>query len=329
MYNKSVKTALPTNHKRMKKTFFLLFSIILLSTISKDAKAQYYFYDDEYYDNDVIFEIGASINAMNCLTDIGGKKGLGKRFFKDLNVGKTNMSGGVFFSAMYRNAIGVRLEGTFGKISADDNVLKNVAATDIARERYNRNQNFRSTIAEATLMAEIHPLFVFIDYAGRDEYPPRLSPYLLGGIGYFSYNPQGQDPLTKNWVDLQPLSTEGQGFAEYPDRAPYKLKQMNIPVGLGLRYELSRVFNVRLESIYRIIDTDYLDDVSTRYIDPALFANYFTPTKAALAQRMADKQIIPKTNPNGGGRRGSPGEKDAYFSVNLKISLILGRQKIR
>jgi hypothetical protein len=313
----------------MKRLTLILSSIIVFSLISLKADAQYYFYDDDYYDNDVIFEIGGSLNAMNCLTDLGGKKGLGKRFFKDLNVGKTHVAGGVFFSAMYKNAIGVRVEGTFGQLSADDKVLASVAATDIAHERFNRNQNFRTSITEGSVMAELHPLFIFIDWADRDDYPPKLSPYLLGGVGYFSYNPQGQDPLTHNWVDLQPLSTEGQGFAEYPDRTPYKLQQVNIPIGLGVRYELSRLFNMRLETIYRVLNTDYLDDVSTRYIDPALFDTYFTPAKAALAKRMADKQIVPKTNPLGGGRRGSPGEKDAYFSVNFKISLILGRNKIR
>lgn len=312
-----------------KRLTLILSSIFVLTMASLKADAQYYFYDDEYYDNDVIFEIGGSLNAMNCLTDLGGKKGIGKRFFKDLNMGKTHVAGGVFFSAMYRNAVGVRVEGTFGKLSSDDKVLASVATNDIARERFNRNQNFRTTIAEGSIMAELHPLFIFIDWADRDDYPPKLSPYLLGGVGYFSYNPQGQDPLTKNWVDLQPLSTEGQGFAEYPDRTPYKLQQVNIPIGLGVRYELSRLFNMRFETIYRVLNTDYLDDVSTRYIDPSLYDTYFTPAKAALAKRMADKQIVPKTNPLGGGRRGSPGEKDAYFSVNLKISLILGRNKIR
>jgi hypothetical protein len=314
---------------RMKRLTLIFSSIFVLSLISLKADAQYYFYDDDYYDNDVIFEIGGSLNAMNCLTDLGGKKGLGKRFFKDLNMGKTHVAGGVFFSAMYHNAIGVRVEGTFGKLSADDNVLSSVAVTDIAHERFNRNQNFRTTIAEGSIMAELHPLFIFIDWSERDDYPPKLSPYLLAGVGYFSYNPQGQDPLTKNWVDLQPLSTEGQGFAEYPDRTPYKLQQVNIPIGIGVRYELSRLFNLRFETIYRALNTDYLDDVSTRYIDPALYDTYFTPAKAALAKRMADKQLVPHANPLGGGRRGSPGEKDAYFSVNLKISLILGRNRIR
>ena len=45
---------------------------------------------------------------MNCLTDIGGKKGIGKKFIKDLNMGKTHLSGGLFLSATYKYALGLR-----------------------------------------------------------------------------------------------------------------------------------------------------------------------------------------------------------------------------
>jgi hypothetical protein len=48
-----------------------------------------------------------------------------------------------------------------------------------------------------------------------------------------------------------------------------------------------------------------------------------------LAAFLADRQLIRKTDPNGGGKRGSPSEKDAYFSFNLKLGLVLGRERIR
>ena len=292
---------------------------------TKNASAQYYFYNDDYYDNPLLIEVGASLNAMNCLTDIGGKKGIGKKFIKDLNMGKTQVGGGLFISAIYKNAFAFRIEGTFGKLTANDNVLTGV--TDIAIERYNRNLNFKTTISEISGVVELHPLFIFIDWVSRDAEPPRYSPYLLAGIGYYSFNPQAQ--IDGRWVDLQPLSTEGQGFAEYPDRPVYKLKQTNIPLGIGLKYELSQFLTLRGEFVYRKLNTDYLDDVSTRYIDPALFYEYFSPDKAALAAFLADRQLIKKTDPNGGGKRGSPSQKDAYFSFNLKLGLVLGRERIR
>ncbi len=49
------------------------------------SRAQYYYYNDKYYGSDLVFEVGGSVGIMNSLTDIGGKKGIGKKFVKDLN----------------------------------------------------------------------------------------------------------------------------------------------------------------------------------------------------------------------------------------------------
>lgn len=309
----------------MKRIISLLSLCILLTAYSNNASAQYYFYNDDYYDSPILFEAGLSLGAMNSFTDIGGNKGVGKRFVKDLNLGHTNFCGGVFINAIYKNAVALRLEGTFGKISGNDNVLEDVSPVDIAKTRYNRNTNFRSKITEFSLMTELHPLFIFINYQERESDPPRMSPYLLAGVGYFSFNPQAD--YNGKWVDLQPLSTEGQGFKEYPDKKVYKLQQINFPVGLGIKYEISDLVNLRGEYIYRVTNTDYLDDVSTTYVDPNVYSQYFTGAKLANAIALSDRQISPATGP--GGKRGNPKQKDAYFSFNLKLSIVLGRQKIR
>ncbi|RYD73305.1 MAG: hypothetical protein EOP53_20330, partial [Sphingobacteriales bacterium] len=198
------------------------------------AAAQYYFYNDSYYDTPLMFELGGTVGAMNSLTDIGGKKGIGGKFVKDLNMGNTEFTGGIYVAALYKYAFGLRLEANFGRLSAADSVLKTVDVKDIARARYNRNLSFRTNITEIAAIAEFHPLFAFIDWAERDGDPPRLSPYVLGGVSYFTFNPQAN--LNGRWVDLQPLRTEGQGFAEYPDRKPYKLNGIAIPVGAGVKY---------------------------------------------------------------------------------------------
>lgn len=307
----------------LKNSFCLVSILVSMALFTKPVQAQYYFYNDTYYDNPITFEFGGSLNAMNCLTDIGGKKGIGAKFLKDLNMGKTHLSGGVFASVLYKYAVGLRLEGTFGNVSANDNVLAGV--TDIAKERFNRNVNFRSRISEISLMAELHPLFIFIDWPAKEVGPPRYSPYIVGGIGYYSFNPQAE--YSGRYIDLQPLSTEGQGFAEYPNRPVYKLKQINFPVGAGVKYDLSPLLNLRAEFVYRILRTDYLDDVSTRYVDPTLYANYFTGSRLTNAILLSDRQIEHRTAP--GGKRGSPLEKDAYFTASLKLSLILGRERIR
>ncbi len=194
---------------------------------------------------------------------LGGRKGVGKKFVKDFNFRNNQLCGGIFFNVMFKNAIGIRLEGTFGTVKAYDSILKKVAPS--TNGRYERNLNFRSTIAEVALIGEFHPFYIFGNY-NDDHYPPAVSPYILAGIGYFHFNPQ--TVLNGSYVDLQPLHTEGQGFPEYPKVKDYKLNQINFPIGMGARYDLSPVVNIRVELLYRILQTDYLDDVSGKYIDP-------------------------------------------------------------
>ncbi|MEQ1555027.1 MAG: hypothetical protein ABL929_12650 [Ferruginibacter sp.] len=310
----------------MKKFFLALSMIVLFMSTHNNAIAQYYFFDDEYYDSPILYEAGISLNAMNSLTDIGGTKGIGRKFFKDLNIGYTHASGGVFFSVAYKNAVALRLEGTFGKISANDKVLSNVPVTDIAFERFNRNLNFRSYISEVALLLEIHPKYIFIDWPARDDAPPRTSPYIIAGVGYFSFNPQTKLAGSNRWIDLQPLHTEGQGFAEY-GRKNYNLSQINIPLGAGLKYELSPLVNLRGEFVYRKTFTDYIDDLSTTYIDPALFSKYLTPQQEANAKLLYDRQILNHAGID--GKRGTVTNKDAYFTFNLKLSVVIGRERMR
>lgn len=310
----------------MKKLHLFTAFIFLLNFSATKLSAQYYFYDNNYYDNPVVYELGGSVGIMNCLTDLGGKKGVGKKFIKDLNFGNTQMAGSLFFSAIYKNAVALRLEGTFGQVKAYDSILRSVKSSTAGR--YERNLSFRSNITEFAATFEVHPLFIFKKYDENSE-PPRFSPYAVAGIGFFSFNPQAK--LLNQWVDLQPLRTEGQGFAEYPKRKPYSLHQVSFPVGAGVKYELSPMLNLRAELVYRILSTDYLDDVSTTYIDPSLYSNYFTGTKLTNALLLNDRQyeLDPTHITTSGDQRGNPKNNDAYFTFNIKVGLVLGREKIR
>ncbi|HUZ59366.1 MAG TPA: hypothetical protein VMU83_11340 [Hanamia sp.] len=97
--------------------------------VAFQAKAQYYFYNDEYFDNTVTFEAGLSTGPMNCLTDIGGRKGKGAGGAKDLNFKNTTFAGGIYFSALYTHYLGLRLEGTKGMVQSNDSLLAGVKST--------------------------------------------------------------------------------------------------------------------------------------------------------------------------------------------------------
>jgi hypothetical protein len=156
---------------------------------------------------------------------------------------------------------------------------------------------------------------------------PLLSPYLLTGIGVFKFNPQAQ--LQGKWVSLHRYRTEGQGFREYPGKNQYKLTQLNFPAGLGCRYEISAIITLRLEMVYRFLKTDYLDDVSTQYIDPLNFHTNLNVNDAVIAELLADRgpELFPANYRQKGEMRGNPENRDGYFSFNFKLGFILNRKR--
>ncbi|HTC00230.1 MAG TPA: hypothetical protein VK705_06065 [Ferruginibacter sp.] len=311
----------------MKKIILLTVVLVVTFTIGfvERASAQYYYYDDNTYDTPLTFEAGASLGTMNCLTDIGGNAGLGKKGLKDYRLGNTDFDASIYASAVYKYAYGLRLEATYGTVSASDADLKSVASSTDGR--YQRNLSFRSRIEELALVAEFYPLYIFVDWANTKYDPPKLSPYILAGVGVFHFNPQAQDSLG-NWVDLQPLHTEGEGIV--PGRPNYKLTQINFPVGFGLKYELTPKINIRAELMWRILQTDYLDDVSTTYVDPSVFKNNLPPAQAQEAiyfsDRVKNSPSTPQYNWHVGGIRGDSKNNDTYFSLNIKVGIAFGRE---
>ena len=311
----------------MKKLQLIVAIIGLLYFNLHKAHAQFSWKDGE---RALWYEAGISFGVMNCLTDLGGNSGKGTPFLKDLNVGNNRLNGSLYFSGLYKYMIGLRVEGTIGQVKAYDSILKNVAST--SQGRYQRNLHFKSKIHEISLVSELHLLTMFREFVLKEdrnaEGPPRFSPYFLGGVGFFSFNPQAY--IAGTWVDLEPLRTEGQGFAEYPDRTPYKLNQVCFPIGAGIKYEVTPAFGIRLEVLHRVLTTDYLDDVSKRYIDPRVFLKYLDGDRLRNARELISNDRLNPGGPTGtyrkteGGIRGDPTDTDAYFTVNLKFGITLG-----
>jgi hypothetical protein len=301
---------------------------LLLCTFYFYSDAQHYFYNSDYYDNDVTYEAGISVGPMNSLTDIGGRPGYGQTGPKDLNIKSTKLFGSIYGGAIYKHFLALRLEATIGSVKSNDSLLSGIKDANKAIGRYNRNLSFRSPIYEISATVEFHPL-IFFGNPDPEKTPSAFSPYLIGGIGFFHFNPQAN--LNGQWVDLHPLHTEGQGFAEYPDRKEYKLNQINVPIGLGVSYELSARFNARIEYVNRLLFTDYLDDVHDTYINPQLFSKYLTGnqlTEALILNNRVRADAVPNlTTARPGGRRGNPNDNDSYFTVNIKIGYVFGRER--
>ncbi|HVU99362.1 MAG TPA: hypothetical protein VHE34_29275 [Puia sp.] len=276
-------------------------------------------------------EAGITVGPMVFLGDLGGHAGKGTTFIKDYNMNTTKLAFGAFYAAYPTQWLGFRLSATFGSIEGDDGNITPKGGDE--ETRLARHLDFRSKIIEGTIMAEVYPT-VFLEEE-PDDVTARLRPYGVIGLGLFHFNPQGSyrnQYGDVTWVDLQPLHTEGQGFPEYPDRKPYKLTQMNIPIGVGIKYFLSENLNLSFEIVHRKTFTDYIDDVSTRYVDPALFAKYLSPSQAAIALAMSNKSAQGYNTPGYGvnAKRGDPTQNDAYFTAQFKLGIrIAGRTETR
>ena len=305
----------------MKKFLHFLWGtcvIMLLSMFFPSlAKAQ-------YNDGGPFSEIGITLGPSNFLGDLGGRIGKGQTFLKDNNFQLTKLSVGAHFSYYPKDWIGVRFAVNVGKLEGDDNIIKSKGGYEQAR--LDRGLNFQSKFFEAILVGEVYPT-VFLEEDPSDVYH-KLRPYGVIGLGVFHFNPQGLDPATGQWVNLQPLHLEGQGSAEYPDRKNYSLWQPNIPLGVGVKYWVSENLSLGLEVIYRKTFTDYIDDVSTTYVGNAFYDTHLPAAQAALAKRLADK-----SNHGAGGapaygqagdKRGTSQNKDAYYTFGIKLGIRLG-----
>ena len=217
----------------------------------------------------VVVECGLNFGPTFFLGDLGGHRGKGTHFVKDLNLPLTKLMKGAFIAVYPNDWLGIRVAGQYTYVEGRDNIIDTKGEDELWRKQ--RNLDFKSNIWELYTAFEVYPTMLL---SKDEEYDPTIKPYGFIGVGMFHFDPKGSITDAngnQKWYRLHPLKTEGQGFVV--DRPDYKLKQLNFPLGLGIKYELSDIVNLRGEFVYRILQTDYLDDVSTTYFDPALYTN--------------------------------------------------------
>lgn len=297
----------------MKKVKIFLF-LLLSGCFSSNIYSQ--FFRTEYYSNNPIYyEVGGGIGVMNCITDLGGANGIKKYYLNEMRPKNIRFGGSIYASAVYHNFIGARLQATRGQIRAADYDIRGTSI--YADYKRNRNLSFKSNITEVALLFDFRPLIVF-DLEPKKWAP---EPYITAGIGWFSFNPKTE--YNGRAVDLKPLHTEGQGFPEYPGVSNYKLSQINIPAGIGLRYKLSSRYHISLEYLHRILFTDYLDDASSvKFVDPASFDKNLSPAAAEDAKALYNRSLNGRMPPS----RGNPKNNDTYMSLSLRLGIVLDRE---
>jgi hypothetical protein len=229
-------------------------------------------------------------------------------------------------------SVSFRLTAIYGGMSGDDNWYP---SDDF---RSNRNLSFKSNLWDFTAGVQwnLRPL-------GYKQERGAI-PFIWTGLSVFKFNPRAQfvyDPNSPHiterrngsnydqlesrdgeWVELQPLGTEGQKTTQYNDREFYALTQLAVPVGLGVNFKLNRNWSFGVEWGTRITFTDYLDDAGGTYVEP----DFIEAQYGAMAAAMADRS--PTLN-EAGTLRADDTNNDLYsiFGVTLTYRIYSNRDK--
>lgn len=239
-------------------------------------------------------------------SEIGVKAGI-SHYTGDLNSNHFNFTkpaAGIVIRRNIDRRFAVKAEILILNIKGDDRISDDTI-------QLNRGLHFRSSVQELSTQIE----FNFLPYeVGNLLY--NWTPYIFSGISIYNFNPQAENS-TGQWVDLQPLGTEGQGTTAFPTRKKYSRTQVSIPMGGGLKLSLNETLSLTFSFSARKTFTDYLDDVSTTY--PG------NPTEFSSENlEMSD----PNNSHNKNEQRGNELKDDWYYFTGITLSFRLkGKNK--
>lgn len=350
----------------MKKIVYLLLATVLLIAVDYDAQGQMnrrqikknnkrigsFRGKKSHFDKNKVYNaVGISLNAFNYYGDLSPSD---KKISTDLS--QTRPAIGVSF--VHRFGPRYQLVGsfTYGGIRGSDNDSQDPDDAS-AGFRYTRNLSFRNRIKELSAVAQIDLFENQSTYISRVPW----TPYLYAGLAVFHHNPQAQAPefdaagnptgKKGEWVDLQPLGTEGQNADLLESDVnhglkPYKRIQFAIPFGFGARFRVNEVIDIAAEFGFRYTFTDYLDDVSGNYVDLGVFENNVlaaamsyrsnevaTPNQTYVGRNGQTYNVVAgygsefggTTPDDRGNLRGNNENKDIYMLTTIRVTYILGK----
>lgn len=255
-------------------------------------------------------EILFGIGATQFLGDLGGRDRIGTDYsLRDLDFKSTNLGGMIGFRYRFHPFWATTTTLNVGMVRGNDALTNEII-------RNSRNLHFRSIIVELAQRIE----FIVLS---NEKFGARYKVkglkhakdkagqiYLFGGVGVAYFNPQAK--YQGSWVNLRPLKTEGQGLDGGPKQ--YGPVTLTIPTGIGMRIGIGRMWRLGIELSYVKTFTDYIDDVSGVYYDPAKLAAEVGVQSAYLSNPSHQNTTWFGT----GAQRGDK-EKDAYFYMNVVL----------
>ncbi len=155
----------------------------------------------------------------------------------------------IYVNKIISPTFSLRTNLSFGKLKGDD------AKYSIPEYRQQRNFYFKSPVFEVSelIVADLLKNNMARQYSG-------FSPYLFGGIGFSFLN------IKRDWsrFNAEYFSAESSTLAGLVADQQHSLPKLIpvLPMGVGIRYAVSKKFSISAETAYRFTFTDYLDGFS-------------------------------------------------------------------
>ena len=250
--------------------------------------------------------LGASAQDVHINLMAGAANYAGDLQSKSITLNQALFTIGAGVSYEFSNKLMLRAGVHYAKLNAKDQYQQN-------NLRRLRNLSFATNLWELHTAAEFH-------FLGMQN--SVFSPYAMAGVAVFHFNPYANAPVSAGGQKtfLRPLSTEGQGLTG-TNRPTYSLTQFAIPFGVGVRMKLTEKISIAAEFGYRKTFTDYMDDVSTTYIDQATLLSQRGPLAVQMAFRTPE---VPGHStdpyPTGLGFVRGGSAKDNYYFIGFTCS---------
>ena len=303
------------------------------------------------------FSAGGGINFLTYFGDLAPTTNI---LSTDISQIKPGIS--AFFQYRYGPRMSLKAELLYGRLTGDDFTSADPNNPEDL-SRYTRNLSFRNDILDFSVVSQFYIFKNYLDYRQRKFF----NIYINGGVSIFYHNPKGKVtdfkisgeryPNSGEWVALRPLGTEGQ-YSEFYELKPYSSIQFSIPIGGGFNFSLTEQMDFTFDINYRILLTDYIDDVSGKYVDLGALSSDMAKSMsdrsreeyAVMTGEERDYELILSNNElvtyiskydgnrytvferygeeSVGARRGGS-SNDTYLVTSFKFSYILNKSKPR
>jgi hypothetical protein len=274
----------------------VLFLILFGLTVS--GSAQYY------------WDYGFKLGVTNSLTDMGGKEQPRRDFIMDMKLSQSRWAMGGFVRYKLNDYVSIAAALEYGRLQGSDQLSTN-------KGRVGRNLSFRNDIFELNTRGELY-VWNLYDVGNRGRYRMDMKTFVFAGLGAALSNPKAKNTdYSFKYQSLRPLMTEGK---------KYSLIQAVFPVGFGVCFTYKKQYRFGFEFGWRLSFTDYLDDVSKVYPDPA---NYDPAIYSAFINRTDEVENMDDAwaaNYLPGSKRGDPSHNDNYMFMQLTYSYVLRTQ---